>query len=232
MSSFIERRKPISQTAITLAVMFGLGVLVALVFGGVPTWQKHGPDAGPGFVRRANDPGMYYSLTLVYAGTAAASSFFAFFRFPWVTITHIRLLFLTGFLLLLAPLLYNLAADKSHDRAQAAWARIESLGGHGVWDNDMVVVSLKGTEISDDDLSLFSDFPHVQILDISCNPLTDGALKHLDGLGSLETLILYDTQITDAAIAAFSSANRNVKVQSRPLPPSTINPFTGKPTGE
>lgn len=125
-----------------------------------------------------------------------------------------------------------MAEDESFKSAKAAWARIESLGGHGVWESDMVVVSLKDTGISDDDLSLFSDFPYVQILDISSNPLTDDALKHLDGLSSLESLIAVDTQMTDAAIAAFCSANPNIKVQSQPLPPSTVNPFTGKPLHE
>jgi hypothetical protein len=104
----IERRRPISQTAIVLAVMFATGVAVALVFDGVPTWQNHGPQAGPGMAWRAVDPRMYYLLTVVYTVVAAVSTFFTFFRFPWVTITHIRLLFLAAFLMLLVPLLYSL----------------------------------------------------------------------------------------------------------------------------
>ena len=106
MSSFIERRRPISTIAITLAVMFFVAVVVAIVFDGVPFWQSHGPDAGPGFVRRTTDPAMYYSLTSFYAVVAAVSSFFAFFRFPWVTIAHIRLLLLVPVLLLIGLFIY------------------------------------------------------------------------------------------------------------------------------
>ena len=122
--------------------------------------------------------------------------------------------------------------EENTESAKAAWARVESLGGHGVWERDMVVVSLKGTGIVDDDLSLFSDFPYVQILDLSFNPLTDDSLKHLKGLTSLESLNLVETEISDSAIASFRSANPNVDVQTEPLPPSTINPFTGEPFGE
>ena len=96
----------------------------------------------------------------------------------------------------------------------------------------MVVVSLEDAGISDDDLSLFSDFPYVQILNLSGNPLTDEALEHLKDLPSLETLIVCDTRISEDAVAAFRSAHPSVDVRSRKLPSSTINPFTGKPIGE
>lgn len=111
MPSFVERRRPSSVTAITLAAMFGAGVVVALFFGGVPTWQNHGPDAGPGFVRRATDPALYYWMTGFYMAAASVCAFFAWFRFPWVTITHVRFLFLLVFLLMLASMIYfNMAA--------------------------------------------------------------------------------------------------------------------------
>src|SRR5688572_25388520 len=97
----------------------------------------------------------------------------------------------------------EMAEQHGLESAKAAWARIEALGGHGVWESDMVVVSLKGTGISDDDLSLFSEFPYVQILDISLNLLTDDSIKHLERLSSLESLIVCDTQISDRALAAF-----------------------------
>ena len=92
--------------AATLAIMFGLGFLVSVVTGGVPTWQNHGPDAGPGLVRRAADPGIYFWLTAFYGAIALVALVITFFRFPGITITHIRLLFLLAFLLLLAQLIY------------------------------------------------------------------------------------------------------------------------------
>lgn len=116
--------------------------------------------------------------------------------------------------------------------AKDAWARIEALGGHGVWESDMVVVSLSSTGITDDDLSLFRDFPYVQILNLSSNPLTDKALEHLAGLRELESLVVIDTQMTEGGLAAFRASHSGVEVRSEPLPPDTINPFTGEPIGE
>jgi hypothetical protein len=58
----------------------------------------------------------------------------------------------------------QMARRKNVSRAQAAWEHIEALGGHGVCEPDMVVVSLSGTAIRDDDLALFREFPFVQIL--------------------------------------------------------------------
>jgi hypothetical protein len=114
MPSFLERRKPISQTAATLAILFGLGLAVALVSGGVPTWQNHGPDVGPGLLRRAVDPGAYYSLTALYGAFALIASVITFFRFPGITITHIRLLFLLAFLLLISQLIYALTKARQN----------------------------------------------------------------------------------------------------------------------
>ncbi len=228
MSSFVERRKPIWQAAITLAAIFGAAVVVAVVFGGVPTWQNHGPGAGPGFVRRATEPVLYYSVTLGYAGIAAVSSLLAFFRFPWVTITHVRLLFLAVFLLLLAQLLYFLTVPLSQERAQAAWKRIEALGGHGVSDSDMVVVSLADTGVTDDDLALLADLPGVQILDLSHNRLSDNCLKYLNNLEALKSLILVGTAISPEAIGQFRSAHPTIEVRTESSPKNAINPGTGK----
>ena len=233
MSHFVERRKPFSQTALTLALMFLAGVVVAVVFDGVPTWQNHGPNAGAGFVRRGIDPNKYFFLTVVYAGIALVFSFFTFFRFPWITIMHIRLLIVTAFLALLALPLYSLyfVAPMNAELAQAAWKRIEALGGHGVWESDMVVVSLAGTDVTDQDLALFADFPDVQILDLSNTALSDECLQYLSGLNSLESLILINTSISPRGVDHFRSAHPAVDVRTEPSPKNTINPFTGEPTG-
>ncbi len=233
MSSFFERRELNSQTAMVVAVMFTAGVLVAICFGAVPTWQNHGPDAGAGLVRRSADPWKYDVLTLAYACTATLSWFFTFFRFPKVTLTHIRLLFLGAFLALFIPLIYSLVtADKSQSKAQDAWERIQTLGGHGVWEPDMVVVSLANTNVADSDLALFADFPHVQILNLSNTSVTDAGLQHLKHLDSLTSLVLIETAVNPEAIEEFKSSHPAVDVQTEPTPSDAINPFTGEPFGK
>ena len=138
-------------------------------------------------------------------------------------------------------------------RARAAWARIEALGGQGVWEPDMCVASLARTAVTDEDLSLFHDFPYIHILDLSCTGIGDAGLAHLAGLVALEGLDLshtgigdaglahlaglvalegltvIDTKISDAAIDAFRRARPSVRITTEPPPKGAINPFTGKP---
>lgn len=105
LSTIIERRRPIAQVAAVLAVMFGLGVVVAIGYGAVPTWQNHGSEAGPGLVHRSENPELFYGLTAMYGLTAAASLFLTFYRFPWITLRYVRLALLVMFLLLFIRLL-------------------------------------------------------------------------------------------------------------------------------
>ena len=212
-----------------MAVLFTAAVVVALVWNGVPAWDKHGVRPGPLIIRRAADPSMYFWLTTSYAAIAAAATFFAFFRFPWVTILHLRLLVLATFVLLLAFLLLSFTTSNRQDRAQVAWKRIEELGGKGVWESDMVVVSLANTGVRDGDLALFDDFPDVEILDLSKNRLTDDCLRHLNHLESLEELILIDTSISADAIAQFRTAHPKVNITTESALKGANNPFTGKP---
>ena len=117
----------------------------------------------------------------------------------------------------------------NQEQWQTAWERMEALGGHGVGEADLVVVSLENTGISDDDLALFADLPNVQILDLSNNPLTDNCLIHLKGFQSLESLIIIGTNISKAAVEEFRTSHPDVEIRTTPLPKDTINPFTGKP---
>jgi hypothetical protein len=114
-------------------------------------------------------------------------------------------------------------------RARAAWARIEALGGHGVWEPDTCVVSLARTEVTDEDLSLFHDFPYVHILDLSHTGIGDAGLAHLAGLEALEGLSVINTKVSDAALDAFRRARPSVRISTEPPPKGAINPFTGKP---
>jgi hypothetical protein len=139
------------------------------------------------------------------------------------------------------------------DRARAAWDRILALGGHGVWEPDMVVVALGRTAVTDEYLSLFRDFPYVRILDLSHTGIGhaglvnlaglealegldlshtgvgDAGLAHLAGLKALEGLTVVDTKISDAALDAFRRAHPSVGIVTEPPSQGAINPFTGRP---
>jgi hypothetical protein len=122
-----------------------------------------------------------------------------------------------------------MARSADRRKAEAAWCRIAALGGHGVWEPDLVVVSLAGTGVADDDLALFDDFPFVQVLDLSRTAIGDAGLAHLAGLGALEELIVVGTRIGASALAAFRVAHPTVKVTTTPPPEGRRNPFTGEP---
>jgi hypothetical protein len=113
--------------------------------------------------------------------------------------------------------------------ARAAWDHIKALGGHGVWEPDMVVVSLVDTSMTDDDLELFESFPYVQILDLSGTSVSDNGLDHLKAIPALEELIIMSTGISDGAIERFRESRPDVKVTTQPRPKGKINPFTGEP---
>jgi hypothetical protein len=114
-------------------------------------------------------------------------------------------------------------------KAQAAWDRIEALGGHGVWESEMVIVSFANTKVKDEDLSLFRDFPFVQILDLSDTDVGDNVLAHLAGLRALDTLVVIGTKISGPALKAFRRDHPSVKIVTEAPPNGALNPFTGKP---
>jgi hypothetical protein len=124
-----------------------------------------------------------------------------------------------------------MAGSVNQEKAQAAWNRIESLGGHGVWERELVVVSLGNTGVTEEELSLFEDFPYVQILDLSHTNVGDAGLKHLAALPALEELIVVDTKISESAIEAFQRRQPAVKITTKAPPKDAVNPFTGKPFG-
>ena len=119
--------------------------------------------------------------------------------------------------------------SETQRKAEAAWKRIESLGGDGIWDGGMVLVSLSRTAVTDDDLTLFRDFPFVQILALSHTSIGDEGLVHLAQLPALEDLIVIDTRISPDALAAFQRERPEVKVVTEPPPKGTINRLTGEP---
>jgi hypothetical protein len=121
------------------------------------------------------------------------------------------------------------ARSADQHKAQAAWDRIEVLGGLGVWERELVVVSFANSGVTDEDLSVFRDFPYIQVLDLSHTKIGDNGLHHLAHLPALEELILVDTTISEQALAAFRRDHPSVRVNTEPVPKGSINPFTGKP---
>jgi len=93
----------------------------------------------------------------------------------------------------------------------------------------MVVVSFGKSKVKDEDLSLFQDFPFVQILDLSDTKISADGLAQLGELPALEELIVTNTKISAKALKEFQRAHPTVKVTTWPPPIGTINPFTGKP---
>jgi hypothetical protein len=109
-----------------------------------------------------------------------------------------------------------MARRPSQRKAQAAWDRLIALGGSGVWDGDMVIVSLADTAVTDGDLAVFRDFPFVQVLDLSRTAVTGAGLAHLAGATALEELIAIGTKLTKTAVSAFREAHPGVKVNTKP----------------
>ena len=122
-----------------------------------------------------------------------------------------------------------MARAPTQRKAQAAWDRLMALGGHGVWDGHMVLVSLADTAVTDDDLAVFRDFPFVQVLDLSRTAVSGPGLAHLDGATVLVELIVVGTKLSRPALAAFRRAHPAAKVVTKPPPKGAVNPFTGEP---
>jgi hypothetical protein len=122
-----------------------------------------------------------------------------------------------------------MAKAPSQRQAEAAWDRLMALGGSGVWDGTMVVVSLADTAVTDDDLAVFRDFPFVQVLDLSRTAITGAGLAHLEGVTALEELIAVGTNLSQQALVAFREAYPGVNVVTEPPPKGAVNRFTGEP---
>src|SRR5947209_4149679 len=100
-------------------------------------------------------------------------------------------------------------------KAQAAWDRIQDLGGHGVWESEACLVHPAGTKVTDDDRVLFRYVPFLQLLDLRHSHIGDARLAHLAGMKALEDLIIVDANISEAAVEAFRREHPSVKVSTK-----------------
>jgi hypothetical protein len=95
-----------------------------------------------------------------------------------------------------------------------AW-RLWGAVGSG---RELVIVSLAHTAVTDDDLTLFRDFPFIQVLDLSHTAVGDNGLVHLAGLPALEELIVIDARFSGPGLQAFQREHASLRVVTEPPP--------------
>lgn len=72
-------------------------------------------------------------------------------------------------------------------------------------DQQVAVLNLARTKVTDDGLKALENLPHLRKLHLENTKIGDAGLVHLKGLKSLEYLNLYGTQITDAGLTDLES---------------------------
>lgn len=117
---------------------------------------------------------------------------------------------------------------ETQGRYEAAFEKIEGLGGSGIWDAEVVVIDLSNTEIENKDLSVFKDFEIVQSLILDNTKIDDDGLSYLESLHHLELLSLIGTQVSEKGLNKLALSLPDLDIVTEPLPKDTINPFTGK----
>lgn len=65
---------------------------------------------------------------------------------------------------------------------------------------DVVLVILRDTKVSDDDLGVLKSFPKLESLDLSNTQITSRGMAHLEGLTNLQQLLLWETEIGDTGL--------------------------------
>lgn len=94
----------------------------------------------------------------------------------------------------------------------AGWIR-DRLGRDYI--DDVTAVYVAGGRISDDDLAVLARFTRLETLSLVSTPLTDGCLRHLRVLRSLDTLDLRFTQIAPAGIESLRADLPQTKIYGK-----------------
>jgi hypothetical protein len=76
----------------------------------------------------------------------------------------------------------------------------------------VVMVNLRGTEITDAGLEQLKGLENLEYLNLYSTPITDAGLKHLEGLKKLRHVYVWQTQVTDAGVNALKAAVPEVKI--------------------
>src|SRR4051812_17835959 len=88
---------------------------------------------------------------------------------------------------------------------------IEKLGGRVAVDEAtgiQVVVDLRGTQITDADLSHLKGLEQLRELNLRQTQISDAGLIHLTGLKNLQVLALGKTQVTDGGLVHIKEMTR------------------------
>ncbi len=112
----------------------------------------------------------------------------------------------------------------SAEKSQAVFDRVRALGGAVVLEEEVVAISLSGTDVTDDDLAMFNAFGPVEVLELSNTKITDAGLIHLKQLRCLDTLILVDTNVTEVGVAELQAALPNTKIATETTLNDSITP--------
>jgi Leucine-rich repeat (LRR) protein len=94
-------------------------------------------------------------------------------------------------------------ASRPRTARDRALAEIHRLRGRVILDSSdghVMMVNLRATLVTDDDLQYVAKFKHLRALSLNGTQLTDAGLAHLRGLTELESLDLGMTRITDAGL--------------------------------
>jgi hypothetical protein len=89
------------------------------------------------------------------------------------------------------------------------FVRYESVASQGLFTvpPDTQALSLEGSNISDDELSVLPNLTALRCLDLDSTSITDRSLAKIATLPALEELWLEDTAVTDAGLRALHSAS-------------------------
>ncbi len=78
---------------------------------------------------------------------------------------------------------------------------IREMGGRVTERGKMhVEVYLNGTKISDGDLPMLEEFPHLELLNLQDTGITDEGMRHIGKLKNLKRLTLQHSKVTDAGL--------------------------------
>lgn len=87
---------------------------------------------------------------------------------------------------------------------------------------DLVMLSARGTDITDAGLAHLRGLNALSRLNIADTPVTDDGLRHLEGIASLQKLDVEGTGVTQAGIERLQQALPDLEIDASDLPPNGL----------